>query len=349
MTKIPFADVRFPPLGHINGYDVEARLKTFLQAYRKKNSPNKEHWVLSDDDWDKIIRRAKAYIESRGRSSKMGHLDRDDREKLAMFRDGIELKAICSEHQADEIASELHTEMPWMAQANERVWKELRASARKGDPGVRLTPMLLIGPPGIGKSHWAQLLGQYLSVPTTVVEATNEPASFSITGTQRGWSNQQPGRLLQTILDSTVGNPVIVVDEIEKAGRVTASRGTPFDLVDGLLPLLERSTAKNWSCPYFRVSFDMSWVSWVMTANTTEGLSRPFLSRCPPLQLTALSLPHLREFAAREGQRRDLPEDAIGAVLEVIDAIRKPQLLSLRNVIRLLNEVEQKLNQPRHH
>lgn len=349
MTKIPFADVRFPPIGEINGFDVEARLKTFLQSYRKKNSQKEEHWVLSDDDWDKITRRAKAYIAARGQSSKMGHLDRIEREKLAMFRDGIELKTIKSEHQADEIASKLHTEMPWMSKATDLVWKELRASVRRGDPGIRISPLLLVGPPGIGKSHWAQLLGQYLSVPTTVVEATNEPASFSISGTQRGWSNQQPGRLLQTIIDSAVGNPVVVVDEIEKVGRVTASRGTPFDLVDGLLPLLERFTAKSWSCPYFRVSFDMSWVNWVMTANTTDRLSRPFLSRCPPLNLTELSLPHLSEFAVREGQRRELPEDAIEAVLEVVEAIRKPQLLSLRNVIRLLNEVEHQLNHPRHH
>lgn len=152
MTKIPFADVKFPPLGEINSFDVEARLKTFLQAYRKKNSPNKEHWVLSDDDWDKITRRAKAYIAVRGQISKMGHLDRIDRDKLAMFRDGIELRAISSEHQADEIASELHTEMPWMAKATDRVWKELRASARRGDPGVQYRPCSLLGLQALAKA-----------------------------------------------------------------------------------------------------------------------------------------------------------------------------------------------------
>ncbi|WP_303482294.1 AAA family ATPase [Celeribacter halophilus] len=148
----------------------------------------------------------------------------------------------------------------------------MRASVRRGDLAPRLRPLLLVGPPGIGKSHWARLLGEKLLAPTTVIEATGEPAAFSVTGNQRGWGTAGPGKPLESIISSGIANPVIVVDEVEKAGNIESQKGLRFSLTEGLLPLLERSTAAHWPCPYFRVSFDMSWIIWVMTANSLDGL-----------------------------------------------------------------------------
>ncbi len=71
----------------------------------------------------------------------------------------------------------------------------MRRSVREGRPGLQFAPLLLLGPPGIGKSHWARRLGKLLEVPTTVVEATGEPASFALIGSQRGWANAGPGKI----------------------------------------------------------------------------------------------------------------------------------------------------------
>lgn len=233
-----------------------------------------------------------------------------------------------------------------MAPATERVWQDMRASARNGDPAPRLSSLLLVGPPGIGKSYWARLLGKMLQVPTTVIEATSEPASFSVTGSQRGWGSAGPGKPLEGIISSGVANPIIVIDEIEKGGTVHSQRGQRFDLTEGLLPLLEKATAASWSCPYFRVPFDMSWIGWVMTANSLRGLPEPLLSRCPPLQLSYLTVEQLMDFAAREANRRGLPSVAADAVQEVIVATKKPHLISLRSVLRMLDAFEQTLHRP---
>ncbi|MGO4914000.1 hypothetical protein ACEN2R_00830 [Pseudogemmobacter sp. W21_MBD1_M6] len=128
---------------------------------------------------------------------------------------------------------------------------------------------------------------------------------------------------------SQIANPVIVVDEIEKAGEVQSTGGQRYSLTEGLLPLLERSTARHWSCPYFRIGFDMSWITWVLTANSLRGLSAPFLSRCPPTELRGLTQEHLIGFAKREGARRNLSQDAVDAVTEVIVAIKTPHDVSL--------------------
>jgi ATP-dependent Lon protease len=346
MPRIKFAAVSFPDHNLPSSYDIERRLKTFLDQFRERIGSPKFEYAISEADRLKVKRRAAAYLSAVSRRSGMDHLDQKDRQKLEVFRGGAELVAVETEHQADEIAAAVHAEMPWMAAATEMIWQDMRASVRNGDAAPRLRPLLLVGSPGIGKSHWARLLGQHLAVPTTGIDATGEPASFSVTGSQRGWGSAGPGKPLETIMASGTANPIIVVDEIEKAGNVESIKGLRFSLTEGLLPFLERSTAAHWSCPYFRIAFDMSWITWVMTANSVEGLSQPFLSRCPPTHLSALSMEHLMGFAQREGARRDLPFAAIDAVKEVVEAIKTPHLISLRSVIRMLDSVEQNINRP---
>ncbi|WP_339822529.1 AAA family ATPase [Sulfitobacter dubius] len=346
MPRIKFADVRFTDPNAPSVFDIEHRLKQHLINFREKLGKCKPDNQISDRDRRNILRKIAAYKDAVSRRSGMGHLADKDRQRLEVFRHGAELISVESEHRADEIASAIHSEMPWMAEATERIWQDMRASVRNGDVAPRLQPLLLVGPPGIGKTFWARALAQHLMVPTSVIEATGEPASFSVTGSQRGWGSAGPGKPLESIMASGVANPVIVVDEIEKAGTVESLRGQRFSLSEGLLPFLERSTATQWSCPYFRVSFDMSWIYWVMTANSVDGLPAPFLSRCPPLKIPPLSMEHLLRFADHLGAKRNLPPAAVDAVKEVLEAIKAPQLISLRSVARMLDSVEQVINRP---
>ena len=86
-----------------------------------------------------------------------------------------------------------------------------------------------------------------------------------------------------------------------------------------------------------------------MTANSVDGLPAPFLSGCPPLTIPPLSLEHLLGFADRLGADRNLPPEAVYVVKEVIEAIKAPQLISLRSVARMLDAVEQAINRPNLH
>lgn len=118
-------------------------------------------------------------LERRKAASGLEHLKRDDRDRLEVLKDGAWLISIRNEHHADELAAGLHEDMPWMAPATEVVWRAMRRSVREGWPGLRVPPLLLDGPPGIGKSHWARRLGALLSTTTAVIEATGENASLS--------------------------------------------------------------------------------------------------------------------------------------------------------------------------
>jgi hypothetical protein len=112
-------------------------------------------------------------------------------------------------------------------------------------------------------------------------------------------------------------------------------------LVDSLLSLQEISTASRWECPYYRVPFDMSHIGWVMTANRLDGLPDPFLSRCPPLNLSTLGMRDLIGFAERESARRGLSCAALGGIIDALYRMEdRVERLSLRVVLRMLDLAE---------
>ena len=357
MPRIPIVAARFGEIA--SAADIQAHLYAHLARLRGRRLRGDPGVPLDADDgfvfWQldlprsdklRVQRRARALHERAQAATGLTHLSEAARARLAPLRDGARLVTVPSEHYADEIAAALHADMPWMAQATEAVWHAMRRSVREGDMGLRLPPLLLVGPPGIGKSHWARALGSAVGMPTTIIDAASEPAGFGIAGSQLGWSSAGPGRVIETILAQRVANPLIVVDEIEKAGRVQSKSGTTHDLAQALLPLLERSTAAKWSCPYFRVGFDLSWLGWVLTANTTAGLSAPLLNRCPPTHLAGPTRSQLRDFAVRLAQSHDLPDEATAAILETIERLPAHASPSLRTIQRCVSQARAVLALP---
>ncbi|WP_024843878.1 AAA family ATPase [Paracoccus pantotrophus] len=357
-STIPFIEARFfnPAEGRI---ELETRLMRHLRKLRCKrippHLPAPPHEAdtpgvipdadlmgiirFSDDDEARIKRRVKRILERRKAASGLEHLKRDDRERLEVLKDGARLISIRNEHHADEIAAELHGGMPWMAPATEVIWHAMRRSWREGAPGLRIPPLLLDGPPGIGKSYLARVLAKLLATSTAVIEATGENASFGIVGSQRGWGGSCPGRLIETVLQSRIANPVMIVDEVEKAGQACSTKGHAFGLAEALLPLLEPLTAQRWSCPYYQVKFDMSWVIWVLTSNDCRLLPEPLLSRCPPIRLRHLTLAELTGFVRREGAKRDLSATSIEAICEIL---AHPSLKRHRPSLRVANRMLQR-------
>lgn len=320
-----------------------AAKKGWERPLNEDGTPDPQKWLdlcdhirLSQAEQRKIDSRAERISDRHSASTGLQHLRMDDMKKLEVLRHGVRLARVASEHQADELAALLHAEFPWMSPATEAVWHGMRRSVKAGDPGLRLPPLLLDGPPGIGKSAWARALGDLIGAPTMAYEASVENASFGLVGSQRSWGNANPGRLLNTILATGVGNPVVVVDEVEKSGRAASTRGQAYSLTDAMLPLLEPISSSRWSCPYFEVKFDMSFVLWVMTSNDYRGLPEPFLSRCPPIRLQALTLTELIDFAKRHGEKKGLSPFSTEIIAEAIQRCGPSAKPSLRTVVRMI-------------
>ncbi|TJZ80727.1 AAA family ATPase [Paracoccus hibiscisoli] len=304
--------------------------------------------ALTREDHRRANSRANRLYHRILRESGLDHLDKTDRDRLSALQDGVHIARISDEHRADDLAAALHAEMPWMAPATEYAWHAMRRSVREGRPGFRLPPVILDGPTGIGKTRWARRLGELVGASSTVVDATGEATSFGVVGCQRGWTSARPGRVLELILMRMTGNPFIIIDELDKAGHVRSDKGHSFGLAEGLLPLLEPATAADWTCPYFRVRFDMSLVSWVLLTNTVSPVPEPLLSRCTILRLKDVDLPHLIGFAEREGRARALSEASIRSIADALAAVapQAPARPSLRTVLRMLDRAADLENRP---
>ena len=295
--------------------------------------------------WDvenRLKRRAAAVVARRHRAGGLDHLRKEDRERLKGLLGEVPAAAMPSEHRADEIAAALHAEMPWMAPATEAAWHALRRSARLGEP-VRVGPLVLVGPPGVGKTAWARRLAGRLAVASTVIDASQGLASFSLVGTEKGWGTAQPGRPLETMIDNRIANPVIAVDEICKASGLTSMRGVSAAFLPALLGLLEPESAQDWHCPFFKVKVDMRHLSWVMLANTLRTVPEPVLSRARVLPIPDVTLEQLQGFARVRGEAMALPAPAVDAIVEAVGqaADRLPRRLSLRDVNRMLERAEE--------
>lgn len=361
LTRIRLVDARFPDPNYTSS-KLAARFKSFWSSTREaKVGPKPEATKLPGrglvnmttvDEWtdkvtmphsvaQRIRRRADRLAELHKHRSPMSHLPDAEMRRLDVVRGGVDLVRIRSEHEADEIAAKVHEEFPWLGPATDVLWHAMRLSVRNGDAGFRLPPLLLDGPPGIGKSRWARFFAKLIGTTEVAIDASGESAGFGIIGLQRGWGSAQPGRPLNLILQELIGNPLVIIDEIEKAGAASSMRGETYSLTTSLLPLLERSTAATWNCPFFRVPFDMSWISWVLTSNNAYLLPPPLRSRCTEVQLSDVTLAELQNFVLREQPRRGLSDAAtagiIGALERSVEFRIRP---SLRTVIRMIERAE---------
>ncbi|WP_244498700.1 AAA family ATPase [Methylobacterium sp. GXS13] len=139
---------------------------------------------------------------------------------------------------------------------------------------VRLAPLLILGPPGSGKSRFARRLGETLGIGILRVDGSNDGgASFG--GTERRWYSSEPCRPFMAVNRFLQANPFVLVDEVDKA----PTRSDYGRLWDGIISFLEPETAVRFPDPCVQAELDLSWVSVVATANVDWTLPAPLLDR----------------------------------------------------------------------
>jgi ATP-dependent Lon protease len=299
---------------------------------------------LPRQDTIKIKHRAERFHR---RLQRRHDMTRDHVDRLTPLASGIPGIGVDDEHAADMKASDIHLEFGWMGPASIKVWHALRAAARNGDP-VRIPPMIISGPPGIGKSTWARQVAKVIGVPAVDIDASKGGVGFEINGTEKGWGTAQPGRPVEALVHHRVANPLVIVDEVCKSSAAESRKGTRLNFNDALLSLLEPTSAQSWTCPFYRVPFDMSHISWIFTANRLDTIPGPLLSRCLVIEIEEPMKQELVAFAVRETLRRNMHEISRDALIEAIyDA---PEGLTLRSITRLIDmSIEMSTNRPLFH
>jgi len=148
------------------------------------------------------------------------------------------------------------------------------ALAVAGNEAVQFTPMLLLGEPGLGKTYFAKRLAQALGTGFEFVSMSSLTAGWILTGASAQWNNARPGKVAQALIEREYANPVVVLDEVDKAGR-----DSRYDPMGALYSLLERDTASHFKDEFIDVDMDASHILWVATANDESTIPEPVLNR----------------------------------------------------------------------
>ena len=146
--------------------------------------------------------------------------------------------------------------------------------AHAGNKGFNVMPILLLGGPGVGKTHFAKRLARVMQTECELISMNALSAGFVITGSSASWRGAKCGKVAERLVRGQYANPVVVLDEVEKATGSSQS-----DPLAALYQLLEPETSKAFRDEFIDVDLDASRIFWVLTANSTEGIPAPLLSR----------------------------------------------------------------------
>lgn len=167
----------------------------------------------------------------------------------------------------------LFEDMPNFTEVLEEVRRQLALCVDSSD-AIELPPILLLGDPGIGKTHFAQRVSQLLGTGFGFVPMSSLTAGWILSGASSQWKNAKPGKVFDTFLNGEYANPVMVVDEIDKA-----SGDGQFDPLGALYSLLESKTAAKFVDEFAEIPIDASGAVWFATANDAARIPEPILNR----------------------------------------------------------------------
>ncbi len=186
-----------------------------------------------------------------------------------------------------------------MEKVKERIIEQL--SVYTLNPDIKGQIICLVGPPGVGKTSIARSVAECMGRKYARISLGGVHDEAEIRGHRKTYIGAMPGKIINAIKQAGSGNPLILLDEIDKLA--SDYKGDP---AAALLEVLDKEQNSTFTDHFIDMPFDLSRTVFITTANTAATIPEPLLDRMEVIELTSYTREEKFQIAKRHLVKKEV-------------------------------------------